>query len=123
MLILGGICGVIIYRVNSTLKNERLLTKALMSAFFITFAEFISGIFLNIILKLEIWDYSMLPFDILGQICPYFSFIWFLIAIPAHLLCDMIDKYLSPYLNGNLFFIASTKEVNNDGKEQEIQEE
>ena len=110
MSILGGICGIIIYRVNTTLKNENLFTKALLSSILITLAEFISGIFLNILLKLNVWDYSLLPFNLLGQICPHFSFVWFLLALPVHRLCDIIDIHFLPYLNGNLFFIKGTKE-------------
>lgn len=123
MSILGGICGIIIYRVNTALKYESLFTKAILSSILITIAEFISGIFLNIILKLNVWDYSLLPFNLLGQICPRFSFIWFLLALPSHKLCDVIDINFLPYLNGNLFFISSTKEINYSGKAQKTQKE
>ena len=120
MVLMGGI---IIYHINTSLKNERLITKALMSAIIITLTEFLSGIYLNVILKLNVWDYSTLPFNVLGQICPYFSFIWFLIAIPSHKLCDIIDKHLYPFLDGNIFFIKHTKEVNYRGKAQKTEEE
>lgn len=121
MVLLGGICGIIIYHTNIALKDEKLITKALMSSILITITEFISGVFLNLILKLNVWDYSVLPFNLLGQICPYFSLIWFLIAIPSHKLCDMIDKHLYPNLNGNLFFINHTKEVESRGKTQKTE--
>ena len=123
MSILGGISGIIIYHVNRTLKSERRLTRALVCMIFITLTEFISGIFLNVILKLEVWDYSTLPYNLLGQISLIFSFIWFIIAIPALYLCDLIDKYFFPILNGNLFFINSTKEANNRGKTQKTKTE
>ena len=47
----------------------------------ITFYEFIFGVILNIWLGLNIWDYSNLPFNILGQICIPFSTIWYFLSI------------------------------------------
>ena len=38
-----------------------------------TALEFVAGIILNIWLGLGIWDYSNLPGNVLGQICPQFT--------------------------------------------------
>lgn len=42
--------------------------------------EFLAGIVLNIWLQLNIWDYSNLKFNILGQVCPQFFGIWFVLC-------------------------------------------
>lgn len=101
MVILGGICAMFIYRINRVLYNENIIVKALMSAVVITILEFLSGIFLNIFLGLKIWDYSDRMFHILGQICPLFSMYWFLISIPAIIICQAIDNQIIPYLHSN----------------------
>lgn len=42
----------------------------------ITIVELIAGIIINIILGMNVWDYSNLPFNFLGQICLSFSLLW-----------------------------------------------
>lgn len=49
----------------------------------ITVIEFIIGIVFNIILKENVWDYSNMPLNIMGQICVPFSAIWFLLSFIA----------------------------------------
>jgi uncharacterized membrane protein len=49
----------------------------------ITAVEFAVGIVVNIFLGLNVWDYSSVPGNILGQICPAFTLLWFLVSIPA----------------------------------------
>ena len=41
--------------------------------------EFASGCVLNLWLGLGVWDYSGLPGNVLGQICPAFGLLWFLL--------------------------------------------
>lgn len=46
-----------------------------------TFLEFIVGLILNVWMKLGIWDYSHMPGNILGQICPQFTLAWAFLMI------------------------------------------
>jgi len=71
--------------------------KALVGSFIITAVEFITGIIVNIIFKMNVWDYSATPYNILGQICLPFSFIWFLISFPAMWLCKFIGYEANKY--------------------------
>lgn len=48
-----------------------------VGALFVTAMEFVVGIPLNLMLGLHIWDYSSLPFNLLGQICLPFTVLWF----------------------------------------------
>ena len=41
-----------------------------------TLLEFIAGFILNLWLELNIWDYSDMPFNFMGQICPQYTFAW-----------------------------------------------
>ena len=39
---------------------------------------------------MDVWDYSNMPFNILGQICLPFTILWFFISILAIVLDDWI---------------------------------
>lgn len=57
--------------------------------------EFTSGVFINIVLGLGVWDYSALPFNVLGQVCLPFSALWLLLSVPA--------IYFEDFLRAKLF--------------------
>ena len=48
----------------------------LRCAVFVTALEFITGIIVNKWLRLEVWDYTDMPFQILGQVCLPFTIIF-----------------------------------------------
>ena len=60
----------------------------------ITIIEFVSGVIINIVFGLHVWDYSNIPFNILGQICLPFSVIWFFISFFAIMLDDWLRHWL-----------------------------
>ena len=94
MAILGGVCLWLIYALNREKPRLLLPVRALLCASLITGSEFLFGCVLNLWLKWNIWDYSELPFDLLGQIClPYFI-LWFLLSLPVCLLCTLIRRVI-----------------------------
>ena len=91
MFLLGGLCFVLIGEINEVIPWEMSIIKqGIIGAAIITSLEFISGVILNLVLKLGIWDYSNLPFNILGQICLPFSLVWFGLALVAIFLDDYL---------------------------------
>lgn len=46
-----------------------------------TALEFVAGLILNAWLGLGIWDYSNLPGNVLGQICPQFTLAWAVLVL------------------------------------------
>ena len=54
---------------------------AAMGALIITCYEFFVGMVVNLRLGWDVWDYSALPRNVLGQICPAFTGIWFAICL------------------------------------------
>ena len=50
--------------------------QALACAILVTAVELAAGLVLNVWLRLGIWDYSHLPFNLMGQICLQFFFVW-----------------------------------------------
>ena len=82
MLILAIILSICLERCGAELPwNIPLSLQAMICTAVITSTEFLSGYILNVILKLDIWDYSNMPFNILGQICPQFMFLWYILSL------------------------------------------
>lgn len=94
MALTGGLVLTILYAVNSR-RTMTLIKSCFIGAVIITSIEFTVGVFDNIIMRWNVWDYSDMPFNILGQICPHFSLYWFLLCIPSYYLCMIIRKKFS----------------------------
>lgn len=95
MFVLGGLCFLFIGEINEDIPWEMpILQQGLIGSMIITFLEFISGCVINLWLKMDVWNYSNLPFNILGQVCLLFSFIWFFISLVAIVLDDYIRYWL-----------------------------
>lgn len=94
MLIAGGICFMIFSRVAEKFKNWRLLYKAILCSAAVTAVELIFGIVFNIILKKNIWDYSRVPFNFLGQICLLYTVIWGILGLLFLPLAELMNKKL-----------------------------
>lgn len=95
MFILGGICFEFLDYINIYLKWETPLWKQmLIGGMGITILEFITGCIVNLWLGMDVWDYSNLPFNILGQICLPFTFIWILLAGVGIVLSDYLRYWL-----------------------------
>ncbi len=82
MLLLGGVCLYLIYLI-STRMREKLWQKLLMCAAAISALEFVVGCLVNLRLGWAVWDYSDMPYNLLGQICPTFSLMWLLLSLPC----------------------------------------
>ena len=82
---------------NAVNKNKKLgiLAKCLIGAVVITSLEFTVGMIVNVGLGWNVWDYSEKPFNLFGQICPFFSIGWFFLSLPAYYICSRIEKRLS----------------------------
>lgn len=90
MGILGGICLIVIGLINELFSDIPILYQGFIGSIIITFLEYFSGMLLNVKLGLGIWDYSMLPWNVDGQVCLYFSIMWIFVSMFASLLDDAI---------------------------------
>lgn len=91
MFFVGGLAFILIGNLNEGYSWDMPLIKQMLhSAIIVTIVEFISGLVLNVFLGLNVWDYSNLPFNIMGQICLPFTIIWFLLSFVAILYDDDI---------------------------------
>ena len=91
MFLLGGLCFYLIGLINEFYPWDMpLISQMFISSIIITTLEFIFGVILNIWLKLGIWDYSNMPYNLCGQICLLFSILWFLLSSVAIILDDFV---------------------------------
>lgn len=91
MFILGGMCFVCLGLINKKYTWDiPLILQMLYGAFIITVLEFVAGCILNLRLGLNVWDYSNMPLNILGQVCLPYMALWFFLS-PV---CIVVDDYL-----------------------------
>ncbi len=94
MVITGGLCFTVLYRILRGLGACSLVFKCLIGSTVITIAEFFSGFVFNHCMKLCVWDYSGHRLNFCGQICPLYSFFWALLMIPIDRICRFLDRIL-----------------------------
>lgn len=96
MFVLGGICLLWVGGLNSFFgRTPPLWVQLLLGGVFITLAEFACGLVYNVWLGMKVWDYSKLPLNIMGQVCPMFFFAWVLLSFPAIIVEDVIRRRFS----------------------------
>jgi uncharacterized membrane protein len=77
--------------VSSLLGGRSILLKASVCALGITAIELVFGLIFNLWLGMNVWDYSDMPFNLLGQICPSFTLLWVGIAIAFLPLAEVLN--------------------------------
>ena len=91
MFALGGICFVFLGLINEILPWEMpLWMQVLIGAIGITILEFLTGCVVNRWLGWNVWDYSGMSGNILGQVCPQYFLLWLPVALAGIVLDDWI---------------------------------
>ena len=90
MFVLAAVVFIMIGLLNEIWAKWNLLVQTLVGTGIATVLEFITGLVVNVILRWNVWDYSNLPGNIMGQICPQFMILWALIVVVAIVLDDVI---------------------------------
>ena len=94
MVALGGALFLLLGALNSRLpQSTPLLLRGLLGGTLITAAELAAGCVLNLLLCYSVWDYSALPFQLLGQICLPYSLLWTILSLLAMPLYSGICRY------------------------------
>jgi len=80
MIPVGGLCGVLIGMMNENPKfaRKKMWVQALYGMAVLVVVEFAGGYVMNIVLGMNIWDYSGRPFNFMGQICLPYALLWYL---------------------------------------------
>lgn len=92
MLLCGGLCFLLMYLISAL--SLPLIKKCMLSAAAITTVEFFTGCLVNLRLGWGVWDYSAMPYNILGQVCPQFLFLWLGLSLPGLGLCKLLRSLL-----------------------------
>ena len=96
MFIVGGLCFLLLGGINNYLPwRMGIIWQILIGAGTVTVIEFLSGLIINVWLQLNVWDYSDMPFNLLGQICLQYSFAWIILSA--------IGIFLDDYLRWKLY--------------------
>ena len=94
MILLAAILCIPLDLANNHIPWEMpLVIQALLGGLTITAAELVAGLVLNIWMGFGIWDYSSLPGNLWGQICPQYAALWVLLAGVAIVLFDWMDYW------------------------------
>lgn len=97
MILCGGLCFVLIGALNQKKDwNLSILSQMVIGALIITVLEFLTGVIVNLWLKWNVWDYSLEPYNILGQVCLVYSNLWFLLSF----LCIVLDDFVREFVFG-----------------------
>lgn len=94
MGVTGGMCFLSVFDMNHRLKKHPWWEKCVIGSFMITSIEFLVGLLVNKLLHWNVWDYSARRGNLLGQICPLYSILWFFLCIPLCYFCKKIEKNL-----------------------------
>lgn len=89
MFLLSGILFLYIDALNE-IWDWNIVTQTLCGTLSVVVAEFLAGCILNLWLGLNIWDYSNMPLNLMGQICLPFTALWIPIVLLAIVLSDVI---------------------------------
>jgi uncharacterized membrane protein len=91
MFITGGVAFLLVGVVNNYLPwRLGFVWQCVVGGIAITVLELVAGLIVNVWLGLGVWDYSDLPFNLLGQIVPVFTFAWIGLCAVAIWLDDFL---------------------------------
>ena len=95
MFIAGGVCFLLIGCINEYFTwDMSLILQGIFGSIFVTLIEFVFGLIFNVLLGMNIWDYSNMPLNLLGQICIPFMLLW----VPLSIIAVVADDYLRYWL-------------------------
>ncbi|SMC18689.1 Putative ABC-transporter type IV [Clostridium acidisoli DSM 12555] len=94
MLVVGGLSAFFIGTLNEhpNFCDRKMWRECLIGTIIILVIEFISGMILNVWLRLDIWDYSNNWGNLYGQVCIPYAALWFFL-IPLAIYGDDYLRY------------------------------
>lgn len=91
MFVLGGLCFLALGLINEVLSWEMpLWQQMLLGACIVTVLEFLTGCIVNLWLGWDVWDYTGMSGNILGQICPQYFILWLPVSLAGIILDDWL---------------------------------
>ncbi len=90
MFFCGGLAILILFAIYIHNRRINPLLFSLIATITITSLELLFGIIFNIFLKMNVWDYSGVPLNLLGQICVPYSLLWMLAGFGLYIVFRLI---------------------------------
>ena len=94
MFLVGGCCFLLIGMLSQMQPEMPGVMQAVLGACMVTAVELVSGLIINRALDLGVWDYSGLPYNLWGQVCMSYFFLWILVSFLALELHRLLRKGL-----------------------------
>lgn len=91
MVLTGGAAFLSLYLINEALIDTSIFIKAFLGMLVITALEFAVGIVVNKVFALNVWDYSHIPGNIMGQISLPFSACWYGLSMVAFFIFENVN--------------------------------
>ena len=110
MGIAGGLSFCLIAIIQKRLKPLNFVYRCIASGLGITVIELIFGGIFNLWLQRNVWDYSVMPFNLLGQVCLAYTVLWCGLSAPMLILTDILRQKFGLLRNGNTMPKASAKQ-------------
>ncbi len=90
MALAGGISSCLLGIIQQKLRPLRLTYRCILGGLAITAIEMIFGLIFNIYLQQNVWDYSQMPLNLMGQICLLFTVLWCFLSAPMLKVTDYL---------------------------------
>ncbi len=98
MIICGGFCFLLVGEIGTDILYSGqpfyILKIMALASLVITTLEFFTGIIVNKIFQLGVWDYSGVKGNIMGQVCLPYTFLWGVLGLVCVYITDMIDRFI-----------------------------
>ena len=94
MFLVGGACFQIMGKIQNSEKFKHLLSKCALCSAAVTGIEFVSGCVFNLGFKLNVWDYSQMPLNLMGQVCALYTVLWGPLSIVARPIYRFLSEKL-----------------------------
>ena len=94
MGVLGGVCFVLIGLLDEWQDHPPLWLQMVQGAVLVTALELITGLIVNRWLGWNVWDYSDMPGNLWGQVCPQFAAAWLVLSWAAVKLENLMHRWV-----------------------------
>ena len=93
MGVLGGVCFALIGLLDEWQDHPSMLLQMVQGAAIVTALELLVGLIVNRWLGWGVWDYSDMPGNLWGQVCPQFAAAWLLLSWAAVKLENLLHRW------------------------------
>ena len=95
MGVAGGISFCILALIQKHFKPLKFIYRCILGGLSISTVELLFGVVFNLYLNRAVWDYSQMPFNIMGQVCLSFTVMWCFLSAPMLIIADLLREKLT----------------------------